>query len=285
VGLFRGLTCVDYLNSLFVMNIVEALDRVRELMNEHDLHQWNIRLSNRRRQLGRCTYHTQTLWFSRHMIEYYDWDNVREVVLHEIAHALLSPSEGHSDIWLAKAQEIGCVNPARLFKNNPIPGRYRSTCPVCGEIKFRYRYSSAMNGRLYCAACGPSAVLTWTDTLTRVPKPSSVVATTQQQGDTMSSKTYSAPELAEQLGVDAKTLRRFLRENGSFRNPGSGARYTFTASEAKSVEKAFNSWRSGKSSAKTTNGAKPKSKTSDVKKRIDTLEAGLKAQGNHISQH
>lgn len=101
----------------------------------------------------------------------------------------------------------------------------------------------------------------------------------------------SARDLAEKIGTDPKTLRRFLRENDSFRNPGSGGRYQFTIKEAASVEKAFNAWRvNSPRRAQTPRDASAKSKTQRgdkdaVRARMDALEASLKASGKHISQY
>lgn len=102
---------------------------------------------------------------------------------------------------------------------------------------------------------------------------------------------YSAPQLAEKIGTDSKTLRHFLRQNDSFRNPGSGGRYSFTESEARSVEKAFNAWRRARRS-QTSGDTSARGKTQKsaaggkkrAQERVDSLEASLLASGKHISQ-
>lgn len=102
-----------------------------------------------------------------------------------------------------------------------------------------------------------------------------------------SKKQLSAPQLAAEMQVDPKVLRRFLRENASYNNPGSGGRYKFTASEAQSVKTAFAKWNKTRSARHTSAGsAKAKSKTSaDAKARVDALETSLRSTGKHISQH
>lgn len=103
------------------------------------------------------------------------------------------------------------------------------------------------------------------------------------------SDTISAPQLARKIGTDPKTLRRFLRENDSFRNPGSGKRYEFTESEASSVEKAFKLWNGLRRSQTSRNTSVKNKQQRDSKdsacKRIDALEASLKSSGKHISQY
>lgn len=97
----------------------------------------------------------------------------------------------------------------------------------------------------------------------------------------------SAPELAAEMEIDAKLLRRFLRENASFNNPGSGGRYKFTTSEAASVKKAFTKWNARRSARQTSAGASKSStsKTTSAKARVDALETSLRTTGKHISQH
>lgn len=108
----------------------------------------------------------------------------------------------------------------------------------------------------------------------------------------------SARQAAEQIGTDAKTLRRFLRENDSYTNVGSGGRYSFTQREVTSMAKAFASWnvdrpkKTAPASEKTAKTPASKSKTesaADKKKRaearVDKLEKSLKDRGVHISQH
>lgn len=54
---------------------------------------------------------------------------------------------------------------------------------------------------------------------------------------------FSAKEVARQLGIDARTLRKFLRSEASpVEPPGQGGRYEFTAKQVKKVKKAFESW-------------------------------------------
>jgi len=52
-------------------------------------------------------------------------------------------------------------------------------------------------------------------------------------------KTFSANEAAATIGVDPRALRRFLRNNDSYRNAGMGGRYQFTESEVASLGRAL----------------------------------------------
>jgi hypothetical protein len=111
----------------------------------------------------------------------------------------------------------------------------------------------------------------------------------------------SANEVAEQVGTDPKTLRRFLRENDSYSNPGSGGRYEFVQKDVAPMKRAFVAWQKSKPAPKSTSkksaqaSAKTTKRTSKTQtraerksaadKRVDALEASLKSSGKHISQH
>lgn len=52
-------------------------------------------------------------------------------------------------------------------------------------------------------------------------------------------KIYSATEAAVELGIDPRALRRFLRNDASYRNVGMGGRYMFTPPELRSLKRAY----------------------------------------------
>lgn len=110
-------------------------------------------------------------------------------------------------------------------------------------------------------------------------------------------KQFSAKDAAVELGTDGKTLRRFLRQDATYRNAGAGGRYTFTTADMPTLRARFNAW----AKPRTTRVAKAKVANGDaglshveaknpalVKKlteeRIDRLEAALREKGLHISQ-
>lgn len=73
---------------------------------------------------------------------------------------------------------------------------------------------------------------------------------------------FSAKEAAIQIGTDARTLRKFIRQGKDLPiSPvGQGNRYEFTAKEIKALKKLFIAWGGGKTQEKP---AKKKGKTID----------------------
>ena len=60
-------------------------------------------------------------------------------------------------------------------------------------------------------------------------------------------RTFSAKQVARQLGTEAKTLRKFFRDPKSDYEPvGQGGRYDFPESEIPKIREAFVAWNAGK---------------------------------------
>lgn len=277
------------------MDLDQAETLARELMAEHLPPHWGFAFHRRKRQMGTCNYTRHTLYLSVHFIAFATDDEVDHVIRHEVAHALAGPDAGHGIMWITEAKSLGIENPSRSIEMvNDLPARYRATCDRCGYTYRRHRWTKRVVNSACTRCCrelnagkySEEYILTWVDTAIGAD---SVRRRTTRQENAMSDK-MSARELADQIGTDPKTLRRFLRENASFRNPGSGGRYEFTPSEAASAEKAFKVWRQGsprrsQTSAKSSAKSKTQTTSEGVKKRIDALEASLKASGKHISQY
>jgi hypothetical protein len=106
----------------------------------------------------------------------------------------------------------------------------------------------------------------------------------------------SAKQVAEKIGTDGRTLRRFLRQDTEYRNPGSGSRWLFTDADVDAIADRFTEWqgRPKQSTRKPLITDEPGLSYTDAKDpakvkamteaRVDRLEAALKARGLHISQ-
>lgn len=90
-------------------NTVSLKDRkmlVRTLMDKHGLQLWKYEIKDFKRKHGHCEYGTKTLAFSENLVHNCSLENIKLIVLHEIAHAL-TPDHHHDDIWRNKCLEIG----------------------------------------------------------------------------------------------------------------------------------------------------------------------------------
>ena len=92
---------------------VEALGQV--MLKEHGLADWTVRAvyeeddtgdpeDDIEGSRGRCYYEEKLIWVNMGYAD--DALMVREILLHEIAHALLPPGTGHGQEFQAKVKEI-----------------------------------------------------------------------------------------------------------------------------------------------------------------------------------
>ncbi|HEX6056605.1 MAG TPA: SprT-like domain-containing protein, partial [Intrasporangium sp.] len=90
------------------MELSAALKLGRELMAAHGLSDWVLNLDRARTRAGACRPARREISLSAHLTRLHPEDEVRDTILHEIAHALVGPGHGHDAVWRAKALAIGC---------------------------------------------------------------------------------------------------------------------------------------------------------------------------------
>jgi predicted SprT family Zn-dependent metalloprotease len=129
----------------------------RDLMREHHLYAWTVRFDSAVVRAG-CCYHRQRLiTLSEPLMVRWSEKEVRETILHEIAHALAGPRCGHGPKWKAIARKIGstgdrCWSPS---EDAPaIPPKWLGVCPTCSLTYPRHR-------RVASLACGKCAAAGW----------------------------------------------------------------------------------------------------------------------------
>lgn len=80
-------------------------------------------------------------------------------------------------------------------------------------------------------------------------------------------QTFSAKEVAQECGTDARTLRKFLREFlPAEEQPGQGGRYSFTKGEVTKIKKGFGDW-GKKAAAKAATADAPAAKKGKKSKK------------------
>ena len=136
------------------MNLYEAAHLARSLMKEHGLDGWAFAFDHARRRFGACNYTRKRITLSRPLVLLNGMDEIRDTVLHEIAHALC-PDDGHGPRWRAKCREIG-AKPKRCYSDETVaspprrPAPYEWGCGACGWWVERRRRTR----RAYvCAKC------------------------------------------------------------------------------------------------------------------------------------
>ena len=136
------------------MELARAKQLARQLMDEHGLNDIPLRITNGKRYLGSCTfrvsrsaitrmfgetrYQLECIKLSRYVVTLNDENEIRDVILHEIAHALVGAEHGHDAVWRRKAIEIGCSGRRTSKTANMPKGRYKAECS-CGKVYYKHR--------------------------------------------------------------------------------------------------------------------------------------------------
>lgn len=106
-------TCViQVLENKFTNNeannkrLLEVLFMTQEYLNLYNISEVEIRFTKNRKVLGLCSYSGDVISLNLNHALFDPIDEVKETILHEIAHALTS-WEGHFLEWQIKAIELG----------------------------------------------------------------------------------------------------------------------------------------------------------------------------------
>ena len=150
------------------MDLGDASVMTRQLMRKHGIEYWQFAWNNAKRIGGQCRHGRETIVLSKPLTALRTEDNVKNTILHEIAHALVGRGHGHDHVWRAKAIEIGCTGDRCYSDKVDIASKYVGECPTCNFVFKRHRLG---NGRTYsCNKCSsihdPNNLIVWTDTKT-----------------------------------------------------------------------------------------------------------------------
>jgi len=133
---------------------VDARELAWQLMRLHGLSNWKFEFDHARRRFGSCQSTRKVITLSRPLVLLNDVQQVRDTILHEIAHAL-TPGDGHGAKWRRKCAEIG-ANPKRCYDDTTVvsparaPAPFRYGCQTCGWWVDRRRRN---RGLYVCAKC------------------------------------------------------------------------------------------------------------------------------------
>lgn len=136
----------------------------RALMNEHGLSDWKIKWSRAKNTHGRCFYGIKTLEFSGVAFAHISEDEVRNTILHEIAHALAGAEAGHGHVWKTIHRNIGGTGAQYVAKAaaKAIPVAWIGRCPNGHESNGQHRAPLRVKA---CGKCSrgwsPENIYSW----------------------------------------------------------------------------------------------------------------------------
>lgn len=123
---------------------------------------WSFGFDNAKTRAGLCNYTTKRISVSRYLAARYEDDEIHQVLLHEVAHAMAGNRAGHGPKWKAIARSIGYEG-KRLHDGAVAEdlAPWVGTCPA-GHVVHRYRKPTRP---LSCAKCSrrydPTNAITW----------------------------------------------------------------------------------------------------------------------------
>lgn len=143
------------------------LDRVRgraaALIRDHlDPSVWTFGFDNAKTRAGQCDFARRRITVSRHLAERFTDDDIDQVLLHEVAHALVGARAGHGPGWRRTAAALGYTG-SRLH-DGPIASELAPWIGVCPSGHEHYRYRTPTRP-MACATCSrrydPAHTITW----------------------------------------------------------------------------------------------------------------------------
>ncbi|MBC8108400.1 MAG: SprT-like domain-containing protein [Anaerolineae bacterium] len=109
------------------VNLFEAKHLANDLLKQHGLSDWTFRFDHARRRFGSCQWKRKVITLSRPLTLLNGLDQVRDTILHEIAHAL-TPGDNHGAKWKQACRRIG-AKPARCFTTDEVIAPPRRDAP------------------------------------------------------------------------------------------------------------------------------------------------------------
>jgi predicted SprT family Zn-dependent metalloprotease len=120
-----------------------------ELMAQHGLKGWRFTFDHSTRRAGSCRYRDKLITLAFDLARTGSDEDIRDTILHEIAHALVGRKHNHDAVWKAKAREIGCSGD-RTHRLQFAPPRWSVSC----ENHCWTRTAQQRNSRYVCRKCG-----------------------------------------------------------------------------------------------------------------------------------
>lgn len=136
--------------SLFAKAQAYTIKEGLRLMQEHGIgSDWSFKLNKNTSSLGLCNYGKKTIEISIWNVWSNKFSDVRNTILHEIAHVIAGwyGDYGHGKVWKRIAISIGCDG--ERCNHMKTPNRYLTSCPSCG----RKGEQNVKRNRLACRNC------------------------------------------------------------------------------------------------------------------------------------
>jgi len=111
---------------------------------------WSFAFDNAKTRAGLCNYTDKRISVSRYLANRYEDDDIHQVLLHEVAHAIAGSWAGHGPKWKVIAKDLGYVG--KRLHDGPIADELAPWVGTCSAGHLHYRYRTPTRP-LSCGKC------------------------------------------------------------------------------------------------------------------------------------
>ena len=148
------------------------LDRVRTWANAlialHLEPDWSFGFDNAKTRAGLCNYTAKRITVSKYLAARYEDDEIHQVLLHEVAHAMAGTKAGHGAAWRAIGKELGYEG--KRLHDGAIADELAPWVGHCPADHVHYRYKRPARP-LACGRCSrrfdAANLITWKERAVR----------------------------------------------------------------------------------------------------------------------
>jgi predicted SprT family Zn-dependent metalloprotease len=121
-------------------------------MQQHGLADWTFEFDRAKRRAGQCDAVRKRITLSVFFAASRPIKDVLNIVLHEIAHALVGCEHGHDEVWHRKAVELGCDG-ERYVSSEFVMATVLKACACMKSSKLAHRVTKKMRTEGVCRHC------------------------------------------------------------------------------------------------------------------------------------
>jgi S-ribosylhomocysteine lyase LuxS involved in autoinducer biosynthesis len=138
-----------FMRKRFIQDIADMF------INQFGLSDWGFSFDKAKMRCGACRYAKKKITISIYFVMNPDipFEVIRDVILHECAHALVGHEHAHNDVWRAKAVEIGCSGCRTYNYSTGASPNIFAMCRCGRTTIWRHRMSKKLL-KSSCKACG-----------------------------------------------------------------------------------------------------------------------------------
>jgi predicted SprT family Zn-dependent metalloprotease len=124
--------------------------------------EWSFGFDSAKTRAGLCNYREKRITVSKYLAIRFDDDEIHQVLLHEVAHALAGARVGHGPKWKAIARDLGYVG--KRTHDGSVADELAPWIGICPRGHELYRYRKPTRA-MACGRCSrrfdPANAISW----------------------------------------------------------------------------------------------------------------------------